>query len=606
MKADGIFRAPFALFDITMNSAPDQSNMRFLFSLLPVERKVGFALYIAATLLSALLEVWLLVSVMDAAKIFQGDSARDTFLGKNFSIIGSASAEILGSYVAASVGFSVILATLARVGLIRASALLAYQSGKDLSLELLRRSLSANVSYFSGAGSAALLGSTNRIQILSHTVILPILRAITSIFIIIVITATIFWASPLAASSAVTLIGLAYVALTLLLRAKLRSHGEVISTTQDKRITILKDSVGSIREIKSYQNRDLFEDQFREVESSFRKAQAEILFLSQSPRYLIEALGLLFLGVLVFAAAYGVDSLAVPLPAIGALAVGAQRMLPMAQQVFNGWAQYSGSARVVDDLATSVRQVGAQADIQASENGNAGLDWRVLTFEDVSFGFEEAAAPVITSASFNIERGDTVMISGQTGGGKSTLLDLIMGFRPPTFGSVQLDGEILSGKILGRWQQEFSLVPQSIFLIDGTIRENILFGAAPGSDDDISLAEALYITDLEETIERIEGGLDSWVGEGGVRLSGGQRQRISIARAVLRNRPVMVLDEGTSALDIATEKRIIKRLEEQRSDLTMIHITHRVRRDWGYSKKLIVRDGTVEQLSSSKMGEALW
>lgn len=565
---------------------------------------MGFAFYVVATLLSAMLEVWLLVSVMDAAKIFQGDGVRETFLGSNFEFMSSANAEMAATYIAASLGIAVILATVARVALIRASALLAYQSGKDLSLELLRRSLSANVSYFSGTGSAALLGSTNRIQILSHTVILPLLRAITSIFIVLAITATIFWASPLAASSAVVLIGFAYILLTLLLRAQLRSYGEVISNTQDKRITILKDSVGSIREIKTYQNRALFEDQFEEVETSFRKAQAEILFLSQAPRYLIEALGLLFLGALVFAAAYGVDSLAVPIPAIGALAVGAQRMLPMAQQVFNGWAQYSGSARVIDDLAKSLRQVEAQADIQTRKTRDSHLDWRKLTFEEVTFEFEEAAAPVLTSASFSIERGDTVIISGQTGGGKSTLLDLIMGFRSPTSGSVQLDGASLSGTLLNRWQQEFSLVPQSIFLIDGTIRENILFGAAPGADSEGLLAEALYIADLEDTIERTEGGLASSVGEGGVRLSGGQRQRISIARAVLRNRPVMVLDEATSALDLATEKRIMERLEEKRPDLTVIHITHRVRREVADIKNLVVHKGTVEQLNASSPGLA--
>lgn len=442
-------------------------------------------------------------------------------------------------------------------------------------MQLLERHLKAQVPYFSVSGSANLIGSVNRVQILSHTVFLPLLRSLASGFLALAIMLTLFAADPLTAAFAVAVIGATYLVTTLILGSRLHQNGRVISKTQERRISVLRESIGSIREIRLYENRDVFQHEFDTLETAFRTAQANNLYYAQSPRYIIEAVGLILFGVLIVASTYDGGIVPVSLPAIAALAIGAQRMLPLMQQVFNGWAQYSGNTGVVADIVESLDLLESHADTELGQYDTPPLAWSRLVFEDVSYQHNDAADPAIVSASFILNQGDKILLSGQTGSGKSTLIDLIMTFRKPTFGRIMLDGEELSDRLAAIWRRQIALVPQATFFLDGTVRDNIMFGKSPAPEDDEMIRQVLHLTDLEETVADLPDGLDTEIGEDGTRLSGGQRQRLSVARALFRNRPILVLDEATSALDTATEERILERLEREKPELTVIHISHR-------------------------------
>lgn len=580
-----------------INQKSDFDGLRKILGILPRKRRVGVAVLTLVMIVSAALEALLLVAVMQAVNYLQHATLGDSPLRGLVPVSVAGDERVLGIFVATLLVGAVVLTTIARIGLLRSTAMLAYGSGRDVAMQLLERNLKAQVPYVSVSGSATLIGSVNRVQILSHTVFLPVLRAIASGFLVLAIMFTLFASDPLTAALAFAVIGATYLFTTLILRKRLHQNGRIISKTQERRISVLRESIGSIREIRLYENREVFEHEFETLETAFRTAQANNLYYAQSPRYGIEAVGLILFGGLIFASTYDGGILPVSLPAIGALAIGAQRMLPLMQQMFNGWAQYSGNIGVVADIVESLDLLAAHADIELGQEDKAPLAWSRLVFDDVSYQHKEAADPAIVSASFILNRGDKILVSGQTGSGKSTLIDLITTFRKPTSGRIMLDGEEMSERLTGIWRSQIALVPQSTFFLDGTVRDNILFGKSPGPEDDEMIRQVLHLTDLEETVADLPDGLDNKIGEDGTRLSGGQRQRLSVARALFRNRPILVLDEATSALDAATEERILERLEREKPELTVIHISHRAHATTRANGELKVAD-RVARLSA--------
>ena len=259
---------------------------------------------------------------------------------------------------------------------------------------------------------------------------------------------------------------------------------------------------------------------------------------------------------------------------LGALALGAQRLLPVLQQAYSAYSVIKGAKSSFDDVMGLLDQpLPAYID-------NGQIDVlpfkKYIMIKGVSFRYADDSPWVLENINLKFFKGERVGFIGATGSGKSTLLDVVMGLLDPSEGGLKVDGQIITSENKRSWQAHIAHVPQSIYLSDGSIEENIAFGVPADEINQERVEEAAKQAQIAELIKDWKGGYRTFIGEHGVRLSGGQRQRIGIARALYRQADVLIFDEATSALDKETEEAVMKSIECLGKDLTILIIAHRL------------------------------
>jgi ATP-binding cassette subfamily B protein len=294
---------------------------------------------------------------------------------------------------------------------------------------------------------------------------------------------------------------------------------------------------------------------------------------------------------------------ATALPVLGTLALGAQRLLPTLQQSYISWAGIVGSNASLTDVLAMLDQ---PLPPDALSPAPPPLPFRdAVRFIGVRFRYGSEGSWVLNGLDFTIRKGSRIGIVGTTGSGKSTALDLLMGLLTPTEGTILVDGQVITGTRVRAWQRTIAHVPQSIFLADTTLAENIAFGVPLEAIDLARVKQAACQAQVADFVESRAEGYGTLIGERGVRLSGGQRQRVGIARALYKEASVLVFDEATSALDNATERSVMDAIEGLHRDLTIVLIAHRlttVRRCdtiLELEEGRVVAQGTYEELLQS-------
>jgi ABC-type multidrug transport system fused ATPase/permease subunit len=287
------------------------------------------------------------------------------------------------------------------------------------------------------------------------------------------------------------------------------------------------------------------------------------------------------------------------LPVLGLFGASAFRLLPAVNRMINNFQLINVSrpqvADIFSDLKTSFKIVD-----RSVEHSNFK---RVISISQVSFSYETASAQALNEVSIDIARGEAVGLVGPSGSGKSTLVDILLGLLEPTSGRVLVDGDDIHDNLRG-WQDQIGYVPQSIFLTDDTLRRNVAFGLPKDQIDHDAVKSAIRSAQLEDFIASLPDGLDTIVGERGVRLSGGQRQRIGIARALYNNPDVLVLDEATSSLDTETEHGVMQAVQALQGEKTVIIVAHRLStveycdRLYRLENARIVDEGTFSEVTS--------
>jgi ABC-type multidrug transport system fused ATPase/permease subunit len=374
-------------------------------------------------------------------------------------------------------------------------------------------------------------------------------------------------------------LGGGYTLIYLRVRKRLRLLGRARSAAWAEQTRAVTESFGAIREILLLGDRQVFREGFEHVSRTISQADSRIQFFGQTPRYVMECLAVSALvGI---ALALGGEARAGDwLGKLTFVAFAAYRLLPILQQAFVAIVKIgsdrAGFALIADDLR--IAQAGARRSPQL-QPATAPLQWQHrpredITLEDLSFRYGADRAPALQSIDLRIPAHAIVGLVGANGSGKTTLMDLIAGLLTPTSGKVTIDGILLEDANRAAWRTRIAYVPQSTFILDASIAENIAFGVPRAAIDARRLIEAARLAQLEELIEGLPGGYDHRVGERGVVLSAGQRQRIGIARALYRDRPVLLLDEATSALDEAAEVGLIATLVALRGRCTVILIAH--------------------------------
>ena len=462
-----------------------------------------------------------------------------------------------------------------RVLLAWGSQKFVFRLGYDLGAEVYRRVLYQPYSYHVTKNTSEIIAGMNKVQIVTGGVLLPLMQAAIGTVISLFIFAALIAIDPLIALIAALGFGAMYLVVAYGTRGRLRKNSMVIARTQTKRVQIIQEGLGGIRDVLIDQAQPVYLDKFRRVNLAFTDAQTVNAFIGQAPRFVIEACGMVMIAGLALVLSTGTGGLVAALPVLGALALGAQRLLPLLQLIYNGWTQIAGNRQVLFDVL-AILDLPIDDRYTASDETISLPFEREISLNGVSFRYGEDRPLVLDNITFSIKKGARVGLIGKTGSGKSTVIDLITGLLEPTAGEIRIDGELLTAENVTKWQKQIAYVPQAIYLADTTIGENIAFGVPPEEIDWDRAYDAARQAELAEFIETLPESYRTPVGERGIRLSGGQRQRIGIARALYKQASVLVFDEATSALDNETEAAVMAAIGNLQRDMTILIISHRL------------------------------
>ena len=467
-----------------------------------------------------------------------------------------------------------IVAALVRLALLRATNGYVFRVGYDLGTRLYERILHQPYAYHASANTSEVVASLQKVQLVTFNVLLPLMQGISAVAIAGFILAALLAIDPIISAATFAGFGLIYGAVWLFSRRRLRANGEIIARAQAARVQTVQEGLGGIRDVLLDASQQVFVERFSRLDGAFRDAQAANNVIAAAPRFVVEASGMVLIACLALVLSRGGGGLAETLPVLGALALGAQRLVPLMQQVYGGSSAIAAySATAEDVLAMVEAPMPAASDLPRHVALPFG---EAIVFSGVGFSHAAERRPAIRDLDIRIDKGSRVGVVGRTGSGKSTFIDLLMGLLEPTSGEIAIDGRRLDAGTRRAWQARIAHVPQAIFLSDASIAENIAFGVAPDRIDRGKVAAAARQAEIAAFVEGLPEGYDSRVGERGIMLSGGQRQRIGIARALYKGADVLVLDEATSALDQETEAAVMDSVRRLSDDLTLVIVAHRL------------------------------
>jgi ATP-binding cassette subfamily B protein len=289
---------------------------------------------------------------------------------------------------------------------------------------------------------------------------------------------------------------------------------------------------------------------------------------------MIEAIGMVMLATIALFLARQPEGITGAMPVLGALVIGAQRLLPLMQNSYISWSSLIGSQATFFEVLQLLNQKIPES--IAIEDAHKISFASTIRLRSIDFRYNEESPRIFSNINLVIKKGSRIGVIGSTGSGKSTLTDLIMGLLKPDSGTIEIDDIPINDLNQRSWQRHIAHVPQSIFLADATIIENIAFGVPRSQINIARVWRAAEQAQISADIQSWPSGFDTYIGERGIRLSGGQRQRIGIARALYKNADVFVFDEATSALDGETESAVIRAVEALSADVTVIMVAHRL------------------------------
>ncbi len=539
-------------------------------------RRRQFVLLLGLTVLSSLAEVVSLGAVIPFIGILTQPEKvfASPLLAGMIRALGITSGEELVLPLTIGFAAAALVAGGLRLLLLWVSIRLGNATGADLSIEVYRRTLyqAYNV-HIARSTSEIISGITQKVGT-ATSVLISVVAVITSISLFIAIMTTLLIIDPMVATLAAASFGSAYGFIAWLTRRRLVHNSQCIAKEQTQVIKSLQEGLGAIRDVLLDGTQTVYCNVYSKAILRLQRASGENNFINQAPRYAMEALGMALIAAFVLALSRRPGGVAAALPILGMLALGAQRLLPLMQQLYGNWSVVAGSKTSLADVLALLNQPLPE---QANQPEPKPLAIRqCIRFDNVSFQYHTDGIWVLNGINLTIPKGARIGIIGSTGSGKSTTVDLLMGLLKPSHGQILVDGLPIGIDHQRAWQRAVANVPQSIFLADSTVAENIAFGIPPEQINLKRVRKAAQQARIAEYIENQPLAYSTMVGERGVRLSGGQRQRIGIARALYKQASVLIFDEATSALDNETEQAVMQAIESLSEDLTILIIAHRL------------------------------
>lgn len=509
------------------------------------------------------------------------------------------------SYEQLIIGFAVLFAIFF---LVRAIAFLAQQyavsrvaenTGVLLAHRLLDGYLSMPYDFHLRRNSAELIRNAyDNVQELVRSIYEPVAILVAETALILVMLVILIIVSPTATLLVAAILGVTVLVTFAVVQPSLKRFGAQRQSAASAAMRHLQQGLGALRDIKVLGRERLFSSSFRRARSEMAHAQYWRAALAYTPRVSIETAFLVFV-LLLLVLAVVQDSMEGVLSTLGLFAYAGLRIQPSLQKVANALNNVRFAQAAVDDLSSDMELL----DVSLAERDEIDQDptplpfQDAIQFEDVAFRYQTDGEPALERIDLTISRGESIGVAGHTGGGKTTLLDLLCGLLLPSEGRITVDGIDIANSVRA-WQRNIGVVHQTSFLLDDTVRRNVAFGVPDDEINMTSVRRALAAAEVDDFVDRLSDGLDTLVGERGVRLSGGQRQRITLARALYREPKLLVLDEGTSALDNATEARVIANLAGLSGQLTLVMVAHRLSTIMRCDRIVFVEDGRISGIGT--------
>ena len=466
-----------------------------------------------------------------------------------------------------------LVSGMVRVALLWSQTKVGHSIGADLSKSMYKRTLFQPYEMHIVRNSSEIISgiSVKSSQIVTN-ILMPTFIIIGSVLMLTMILAFLVVMNPVIAIYILILFGLFYLFIVLVVKRRLTVNSEIMSGRQNEVIKALQEGLGGIRDVLLDGTQHIYCKVFNYADLELRKAQADNQIIGGSPRYVIESIIIALIAILALYLVKDRGGIEFAIPVLGALALGAQRVLPLLQQIFQSWSSIRGSQGILEDIIELLNQDISRVD--TLQEGEVKFEKNIL-LSMVSYRYKRGPW-ILRDLSLNIKKGDCVGFIGTTGSGKSTLLDVVMSLLSPKQGSLIVDGQKITPENQHMWQKGISHVPQHVFLSDSTIAENIAFGVPYEHIDFDRVKSAAKDAVILKDIEVLDNGFNTVTGENGVQLSGGQRQRIGIARALYKKSDLIILDEATSALDDKTELSVMSTINKKSEKKTVLIIAHRL------------------------------
>jgi ATP-binding cassette, subfamily B, bacterial PglK len=467
----------------------------------------------------------------------------------------------------------------------------AHNAGARLATKLVRGYLAMPYAFHLSRTSADLIRNSHQaVKELVGQVFVPVIRVAAETILVLGMLVLLVVLAPAATAVAVLVIGGAAVVMLLVIQPRLKRIGRRAHGLQRETLGTLQQSLHGIRDVKVLGRESAFSRRYERARFGLARVSYLKATATDLPKTVME-LALLGFILLVFAGSILVDGGAGrTLSVLGLFAYAGLRLQPSLQRIIAGLNNLKYASAPMEDLDRDLRLVEG---LEPSPPTESALPFkRALRLEKVSFRYETAHRDALSQIDLAVAPGEVVGICGPTGGGKTTLVDILTGLLVPTSGRLTVDGEDLRGRAR-EWQRNLGVVPQMVFLSDETLRENIALGMPGREIDEDAVKEAVELAQLKSFVDSLPQGLDTVVGERGVRISGGQRQRVAIARALYRRPEVLIFDEGTSALDNTTERELMSALWRLRGTRTILLIAHRLSTVKSADRIVFVQGGEI-------------
>lgn len=496
-------------------------------------------------------------------------------------------------------GLAALFAGVVRLLLLWASTRLSFATGADLSVNIYRRTLyQPYMVHIARNSSEVINGIILKANGVIYSIISPTLMLVSSGVMLAAILIALLSVEPIISLAAFGGFALIYVVIIWATRARKLQNGQRIARESTLVVKSLQEGLGGIRDVLIDGSQATYCEIYKSADLPLRYAQGSNQFVGQSPRYGMEALGMLLIAGLAYMLAHQSVGIAKAIPVLGALALGAQRLLPVMQQAYQAWSSMQGGLASFQDTLDLLDQ---PLPDYADQPTPKPIEFHeCIRLNQLAFRYGDHAPWTLKNLDLVIDRGSRIGFIGATGSGKSTLLDIVMGLLPPTEGVLEIDGQQITAVNARAWQAHIAHVPQLIFLSDSTIEENIAFGVPVDRIDRTRVRWAAKQAQIDDLILTWPDEYSTYVGERGVRLSGGQRQRIGIARALYKQADVIIFDEATSALDNETEKAVMQAIDGLSAELTVLIIAHRLTTLSNCTKIIELVDGRVRRVGSYK------
>jgi len=581
-----------------MNSPKELvSSLIRLYSCIHPARRTNLYLLVVMMVVAALCEVFSIGALFPLLSVMiQPEMAlKNPYFGPVLQYVKNNFFDELLFSITAVFSIAVVISAMIRFAVLKFTSDIAYGIGGELSSDIFKKTLlQPYLTHVVRNSSQIIDGLTTK-----NTALIECVRCcvniLSSLILLIIIGSALIVFEPLVTGSIFIIFGGVYIFISKITKPIFTKNGALIS---EKTITIvqeIQESIGSIREIIINKNSDFYTEIYRNTVSKVMQARAQNNYVGGAPRYAIEASGMVLMAILAYYFFTIGERGQSIIPLLGVVALASQRLLPILQQLYSSWSDLLAQHA---SLITALELLEQRIPSRNKSDKSIKFD-RSIILEEISFQYAENQRLAIQGINLVINKGERLAIVGPTGGGKSTLLDIIMAVIQPKSGSLRVDDVSVSSDNAEQWHTCIAHVPQNVFLVDKSIAENIAFGMHLAEIDMARVKHVAEQVKLSDSIANMANGYMTRVGERGIQLSGGQRQRVAIARALYRSAEVIVLDEATSALDNQTELEVMETVRNIDKNITIIMVTHREKAIKDFDSIYLLKDGKLTNLNGS-------